>query len=677
MTKKTVLQAITPQTQFYLQLSGSIFLKDSRHKSIFKIRASTFLYFRPMYLSMRFIKNFFYLSSYLLFGILLTHALQAQDCTGNFGENIFTAGDFGSGTANIIAIDPLIAPGFSYTTAPPPFDGQYVITNNTGVWPNLYPTWLNIGDNSNDPNGYMMVVNASFSPGLFYEQEISDLCENTLYEFSADIINLIRISSDLIDPNISFLIDGVEFYSTGDIPETEQWQSYGFSYTTQAGQNSLTLSLRNNAPGGNGNDLAIDNISFRPCGPEALILPNTIENICEDGEPIVLEATIEGSNYDDPAIQWQISTDMGSTWTDIAGANALTHTHQGLAAGDYYYRYLLANGTTNLMNSKCRIVSNEKIVHVIPKYHHIADTICQGLSFYIGDMAYTSSGSYTDSLISSVGCDSVIHLELTVIDDPNITTNTLINDISCGNGSDGSIELVDIINGSAPYQVRLNDSILPTNFIVNNLSVGTYSLAIEDRYGCSYQEDFELSEPPPFTVNISASDSIVDLGEQLQLSFSHNETLHSFIWQPSILNDCTTNDCLTPFYLPTNNSEVRLVATSINGCIAKDSILIRVNDTRKVYIPNVFSPNGDGVNDRFSINGQMPNVQSVEYLQVFDRWGNMIYEEKDFLITEQDKGWNGQYKGEALPPASFIYVASIRFLDGQSIIYSGDITLLR
>ncbi len=73
----------------------------------------------------------------------------------------------------------------------------------------------------------------------------------------------------MIKPNVSFLLDGQEIHSSGDVPEDEEWHTYGFTFTTDPGQFSLTLSLQNNAPGGNGNDLAIDNISFHPCGPEA------------------------------------------------------------------------------------------------------------------------------------------------------------------------------------------------------------------------------------------------------------------------------------------------------------------------------------------------------------------------------------------------------------------------
>ncbi|MEL6943554.1 MAG: hypothetical protein AAFO82_12865, partial [Bacteroidota bacterium] len=149
-----------------------------------------------------------------------------QICTGNLGDNIFEEGDFGEGSANNIQQNPNIAPGYQYTPFGPPPDGFYTITNNTGAWSGLYGTWMELRDNSSDPNGYMMVVNASFSQGNFYEQIIDGLCENTLYVFSADIINVVKESvTNHIFPNVSFLINEETQYTTGDIPQTEQWNT--------------------------------------------------------------------------------------------------------------------------------------------------------------------------------------------------------------------------------------------------------------------------------------------------------------------------------------------------------------------------------------------------------------------------------------------------------------------
>ena len=209
---------------------------------------------------------------------------QGQLCNGSLGDNIFKEGDFGRGREVIFPYDPYLAPGYRYTTHTPVHDGQYTITNNIGDWWDNWPTWLRIDDNSNDPYGYMMVFNASYEPGIFYEQNVYNVCENTLYEFSADVINLIRRrANDHLMPNVSFLIDNEEMYHTGYIPQDEKWRTVGFTFTTKPGQTTIRLTLRNNAPGGYGNDLALDNISFRACGPIATVDIEGPDIVCEDG----------------------------------------------------------------------------------------------------------------------------------------------------------------------------------------------------------------------------------------------------------------------------------------------------------------------------------------------------------------------------------------------------------
>ena len=143
----------------------------------------------------------------------------------------------------------------------------------------------------------MMVVNASFDPGLFYEEEITGICENTQFEFSADIINLIqRNVTDHILPNVAFLIDDEVVLETGVITQDERWKTFAFTFTTAPGQSSVKLSLRNNAPGGIGNDLALDNIRFRACGPPTAITSNAIDSIfCQKDNPLLLTAELESN----------------------------------------------------------------------------------------------------------------------------------------------------------------------------------------------------------------------------------------------------------------------------------------------------------------------------------------------------------------------------------------------
>jgi gliding motility-associated-like protein len=606
--------------------------------------------------------------------------LSAQDtCEGNFGENIFEAGDFGSGAANFLAVDPGIAPGYLYSTSPPPSDGFYTITNNTALWNGLWATWLGISDNSSDPNGYMMVVNASFDEGVFYEQQVDGLCENTLYEFSADVINLIRSSvPDHIRPNVSFLIDGDVRYNTGALPQNETWETYGFTFTTAPGQTEVTLTLRNNAPGGIGNDLALDNIAFRPCGPEAFILPEEIENICEDGNPIPLNAAIVGDQYESPAFKWQISYDEGQTWEDVPGGNTETIMHTELSGGYYYYRFLVANSPGNLENSRCRIISNIKVVYVQPKFFTVADTICQGLTYDFGQEALSETGTYVDSLQSSIGCDSIVTLNLEVVPDPLITAAVSGDTTSCVDTDDGTVTVSGVENAFFPVSIEVigQGSTPGPDGSFEGLPPGEYPVRITDRFGCTYEENVDVLSPMPLVVELFGPES-VELGEPATVQAQVNQSVDNAIWNLPVEYECQDADCQVIQFFPLNEVAVLYEVQQSGGCSAADSIRIGFEDVRRVYLPTAFSPNADGRNDTFRPFISVPNVQSVASLLIFDRWGGLVYERQDYLPQASRDGWDGTKNGKSMPLGQYTYVAKVVFFDGLVKEYSGSVRLIR
>ncbi len=569
----------------------------------------------------------------------------------------------------------MIAPGYFYTTNPPPNDGLYTITNHTGEWANLYDTWLEIGDNSADPNGYMMVVNAEFEPGLFYDQVIDGLCENTLFEFSADVINMIRQEvADHLLPNVSFLIDDQELYSTGPIPQNETWQTFGFTFVTAPGQTSVRLSLRNNAPGGIGNDLALDNISFRACGPQAFILPETVANICLDGAPIPIEVTIIGDQYQTPVYQWQRSLDGGGTWNDISGANDSVYFHSDLPSGLYQYRFLLANAPANMSNNKCRVISSTKVVRVPPKFFLINDTICEGLTAVLGIREFNESGTYTDSLTSVIGCDSIVTLNLTVVPDPGLEIDYLSSDLFCHDSQDGSITVNQVINGTQPYQYFLNQEPL-LDLSKDNLPGGTYILTASDHFGCEITETVEINVPDPFRIDLGR-DITIPLGSEIEIQSNPNMPVQTFEW--SIITDqiCLQN-CEGIRFFPVQDQVIGLIATTGNGCVDRDSIRIVIDRSVRMSFPNAFSPNGDGNNDFFNGFSDGRGILGIERLLIFNRWGGLIWQESNLPTDDPSRGWDGSGKDDTVPTGVYLFVAEVRLVDQSLVTMSGDVFLLR
>lgn len=334
-------------------------------------------------------------------------------CTGARGDNIFENGDFGSGSTNILSSNPGLAPGYAYSRTPPPVDGSYTITNNTTSWGSFAATsWLNIGDNSDDPNGYMMVVNASYEPGIFYQQTVP-VCENTNYEFSADVISVNdpSFAAGLIEPNISFLINGIEVYESGDVPIDRNWHTYGFTFTTRTGVEAIQLTLRNNAPGGFGNDLALDNISFRPCGPGARLADTT--EVCAN-EPLIIQADIElTEEFPSLSIQWQTSSTQGFSWLDIPDETGEELLVENPSPGRLY-RMKLANNPFNLDNASCQFYSNFTLVNDGSVTTNLQEIICANEPFLLGDSSFLETGYYQVALPRNEGCDSLVNLNLLV-----------------------------------------------------------------------------------------------------------------------------------------------------------------------------------------------------------------------------------------------------------------------
>jgi gliding motility-associated-like protein len=303
----------------------------------------------------------------LLFFPILT--IKAQLCNGTLGDPIFIE-TFGAGAGPGAAL-PAGVTTYSYTSGWP-VDGNYTISNTSNPAPQN-PHWYTSKDHTGDPNGYMFVVNASYSPGEFYRYTVTGLCSNTTYVFSAWIANVnnfktIAFCKDNDPPyvysNVLFKVKNsatghTDSIATGNIaPDSTSmvWHQFGFTFSTGAGQSSVILSMVNNGKGGCGNDLVIDDISFRPCGPSTSIAAIPNKKFYCTGDSIVLAATI-GAGYNNPVYQWQFSPIGSTTWVDIPGAtskdlilNPIVLNHQGK------YRLILAE-KGNITLTKCRIIT--------------------------------------------------------------------------------------------------------------------------------------------------------------------------------------------------------------------------------------------------------------------------------------------------------------------------------
>lgn len=348
-----------------------------------------------------------------------------------------SGGTFGSGTTKDRAASSKVPTNYSYAAfgANAPGDYYYGMSNNTSagttastysIDPNetntarrVFSVWDIIGDhtgasnplqgnlpadvNNGQSGGYMVVINASYRTDTAFKDTVRNLCPNTSYEYSAWFRNICRTcgadsvgrgsstagyeptapgDSSGVRPTLTFNINGHDYYSTGDIYYTGQWVKKGFTYRTGPGETEMIISIRNNAPGGGGNDWAIDDIAVSTCLPDMSYSPSLNPNVCT-GNPLTIYDTIRGY-YDNYTYHiWQRSTDNGVNWTDLGAsrdsipvynstlnrweyvtAYTIPTTNTNVSDSGDLYRVLVATTSSNLTSLACRVTDGISIINL-------------------------------------------------------------------------------------------------------------------------------------------------------------------------------------------------------------------------------------------------------------------------------------------------------------------------
>ncbi|RDC56574.1 hypothetical protein DU508_13430 [Pedobacter chinensis] len=627
----------------------------------------------------------------LLFLSFYSGNLIAQQCAGALGDPVINF-DFGSGTANFGQSLGSIT-NYNFVTGTPN-DGEYTIAKNTFGMHNEQRGWHQITNHTpNDPSGYMMIVNASTNPGIFYQATLPPLCSGTTYEFAAWIMNILNYSG--IKPNITFQIETksgqiLKAYSTQDIPETTTptWIRYSTTFTT-GNETDLVLKIINSGRGGTGNDIALDDITFRACGPIITQKINdsdvTNTSLCEgQSGSYILQATVSNNVYTNPKYQWQ--TNSGTGWTDVSGETNTTYTATFINAqkGIYQYR-LVAAEAQNINSVICRVASAPITINVNAYPVAVAENfgpVCIGQTIQLNASGGTSyswlgpnfsstekspiitnatkamAGDYVVTVTGN-GCSSTATTTLTVLDPIVVTTN--ISETTICEGSAITLSA----SGGSNYQwtpaTGLSDPKSP-NPIASPTETTVYRVSVSNG-GCTNFADIKVNVIKNAVANAGMDEKIL-AGQSIKLNGKVSGDYEYFYWTPSnYLNDPTS---LTPTATPPTDITYTLHAVTKLGCITgTDDVFIKVYP--KIVIPNTFSPNGDAINDTWNIPAAYAFPNPI--VKIFNRNGQLVYQS-----TGTFKPWDGKLNGKDLPPAVYYY--SVYFNEDFEI-FTGWINLIR
>jgi hypothetical protein len=250
----------------------------------------------------------------------------------------------------------------------------------------------------------------------------------------------------------------------------------------------------------------------------------------------------------------------------------------------------------------------------------------------------------------------------------------------------GYLTVEQINGGIGPFDYSIDGGMtfFPAQDI-DDLQPGSYDLVIRDVNGCKITQNVPVPAPPTPLVSLPPSFSIV-LGDNQDLQAVVPPAfplplIDQVIWEPLTgltFAGGTIAQQLNPVAMPFVTTEYKVTIISKEGCKAESRTIIRVDRDIDIYAPNViWADDPDSNNSAFTLFTRKGSVNQILSLQIYDRWGEQLFVNKNFLPDDPQIGWQGDFKGEFVNPGVFVWWAEVELVDGQKLLLKGDVTVVR
>ncbi len=411
----------------------------------------------------------------------------------------------------------------------------------------------------------------------------------------------------------------------------------------------------------------------------------------EEPDTISIDANITDITCpSDPSGQITLTTSGGTgvlqyLWSN----NETTATINNLVAGNYAVTVSDENGCiqqdsfTVLSGNDLSLVLNYENDPCENTATSIEASVSGGAPTYTyswsnGETSSTISnlteGMYTLTLTDANNC--AIQDSVYVIVATPISSEIEMTPATCPGDADASLTVLPS-GGISPYTYSLDGGLETDSSTFANLTAGNYILKVIDSMGCVETiENIIIEDPNAMIIDIDPQITI-ELGDELVLdAFVLGGTPdYTYLWEGEYTNQMSCIDCPTTSGTIYNDTEFLLTVTDSNACVVQQQIIVQVEKDLKIYAPNIFSPDGDGINDIFTIYGEEGTI--INRLQIFSRWGDELFIiNSDFNVNEYT-GWDGMYRGKEADIGVYVWTAEVTFIDGTTQIFMGDIVLSR
>lgn len=421
---------------------------------------------------------------------------------------------------------------------------------------------------------------------------------------------------------------------------------------------------------------------FKPVADTSLCLGSSL-TLTGPGPNTLWNGSTTGLNYtvvQGGPVSYQITDAYGCTFSDVVFVQALTPVAVSetllLCQGDTALVFGLPVTQGGTFSQTFTAINGCDSVHTI-EVVAVQDTldlfenpdVCRGDTLYRFGKALFENGLHTFVFPLTGNCVVRHNISVTVRELPVLAA--VSNPDGCRSVPAGSIRLAALPAGT---QARLNDGPWQADTLFKGLEAGIYRIGLRNIYGCTSEGEAEVPEPSPFIARIEMDTALTDCG-LTTLVAGHTGLLPvTYSWMP--LNGLDCADC--PAVVATPSSDTRYTVTVVDtaGCQATAEIAVPYRQLIHLYAPNVFSPDYDGRNDRFTLYGNRC-VKVIRYLSVFDRWGGLAFHRTGLTPGDEGRGWDGLWRGGALAPGVFTWVAEVELINGVVTPLQGSVTLVR
>jgi subtilisin-like proprotein convertase family protein len=285
-----------------------------------------------------------------------------------------------------------------------------------------------------------------------------------------------------------------------------------------------------------------------------------------------------------------------------------------------------------------------------------------------------------DYLLSVTNPQNGCHDSLTISIEEKANTLSASYDIVqpvCFGANTGSINLSGISNGVPPFIFTINEVQSPDTS-VSNLGSGTYFMQVKDGDGCIAYDTIPLVSRTE-TFIILPSDTTITLGEKLELGYESvpfDASWASVQWLHLSDGTLLCDNCYPLIIQPDDKITIGIYAVDSFGCAVADTIIIDVSSAVNLSIPNSLLLSDGSENGSFFIEAY-PFIREIEFLEIYDNWGNLIFKRNHFPAGDPVLGWDGKFRGQEVNPGVYVYRLGMLLKSGERIVKNKDITVVK